>query len=124
MSSKKNVDVLDLCSSWISHLPNDGVSLGRVVGVGMNEAELKANQQLTEYYTQDLNKQPDLSQFDDESFDVVCNVVSVDYLTQPLDIFKEVHRVLRPGGVSLVSFSNRCFPTKAVAMWLQADDIG
>uniref|UniRef100_A0A7S2HL05 Methyltransferase type 11 domain-containing protein n=1 Tax=Helicotheca tamesis TaxID=374047 RepID=A0A7S2HL05_9STRA len=125
-SKKKKVDVLDLCSSWISHLPTDkgSVNLGRVVGVGMNEKELKANTQLTEYYVQDLNNQPNLSQFEDESFDVVCNVVSVDYLTQPLDIFKEVHRVLRPGGVSLVSFSNRCFPTKAVAMWLQADDIG
>lgn len=62
--------------------------------------------------------------FEDESFDVVCNVVSVDYLTRPREIFQEMHRILRPGGVALMSFSNRCFPTKAVAMWLQADDIG
>merc|ERR1712194_577631 len=53
-----------------------------------------------------------------------CNVVSVDYLTKPLEIFREMHRVLRPGGISIMSFSNRCFPTKAIAMWLQADDIG
>jgi SAM-dependent methyltransferase len=62
--------------------------------------------------------------FEDESFDVVCNVVSVDYLTRPRVIFQEMHRILRPGGMALMSFSNRCFPSKAVAMWLQADDIG
>ena len=124
MAGKKRdpLDVLDLCSSWISHLPT--VKYGRVAGVGMNEKELKANKQLTEYYVQDMNQQPALSQFDDNSFDFICNVVSVDYLTKPLEIFKEMHRILRPGGVSLMSFSNRCFPSKAVAMWLQADDIG
>ena len=96
----------------------DDVKYGRVVGVGMNEQELAANQALTSYVVQDLNENPSL-QFEDDSFDVVCNVVSVDYLTQPLEIFREVHRILRPGGISLMSFSNRCFPTKAVAMWLQ-----
>jgi SAM-dependent methyltransferase len=124
-----SLDVLDLCSSWISHLPEedeDGniVSYGRVVGVGMNRQELEANTQLTEFVVQDLNRNPSLAQFDDGSFDVICNVVSVDYLIQPLRVFREMHRILRPGGVALVSFSNRCFPTKAVSMWLRADDIG
>eukprot|EP00591_Stephanopyxis_turris_P007861 CAMPEP_0195524494 /NCGR_PEP_ID=MMETSP0794_2-20130614/24366_1 /TAXON_ID=515487 /ORGANISM="Stephanopyxis turris, Strain CCMP 815" /LENGTH=244 /DNA_ID=CAMNT_0040654729 /DNA_START=181 /DNA_END=912 /DNA_ORIENTATION=+ len=122
-SASSSVDVLDLCSSWISHLPSD-IPLGRVVGVGMNGEELAANPQLTEYVVQDLNKNPVLADFEDGSFDVVCNVVSVDYLTNPLEVFKETHRVLKPNGVALISFSNRCFPTKAVAMWLQADDIG
>lgn len=121
--NKDKLDVLDLCSSWISHLPQD-VSYGKVVGVGMNKAELEANKQLTDYFVQDMNTNPNLSQFEDNSFDVICNVVSVDYLTKPLEIFQEMHRILRPGGVSLMSFSNRCFPTKAIAMWLQADDIG
>ena len=127
MALRKNgdVDILDLCSSWISHFPDDGiVPMGRVAGVGMNKEELAANKQLTEYHVQNLNKDPSLSQFEDESFDVVCNVVSVDYLTSPKEIFKETYRVLRPGGMALISFSNRCFPTKAVSMWLQADDIG
>jgi ubiquinone/menaquinone biosynthesis C-methylase UbiE len=92
--------------------------------VGMNEKELEANKQLTDFIVQDLNEQPKLSQLEDNSFDVICNVVSVDYLTKPLEVFEEMHRVLRPGGVALMSFSNRCFPTKAIAMWLQADDIG
>jgi len=117
------LDVLDLCSSWISHLPKD-IAYGRVAGVGMNKEELDANEQLTENHVQDLNQDPVMSQFEDESFDVICNVVSVDYLTKPLEVFQEMHRILRPGGMALMSFSNRCFPTKAIAMWLQADDIG
>lgn len=122
----ETLDVLDLCSSWISHLPEaeEGVKYGNVVGVGMNERELAANKQLTDFVVQDLNENPIMSQFEDNSFDIICNVVSVDYLTKPLEIFQEMHRILRPGGVSLMSFSNRCFPTKAIAMWLQADDIG
>ena len=120
---KGSLDVLDLCSSWISHLPTD-VQYGRVVGVGMNQKELEANKQLTEYFVQDMNQQPTLAQFEYDSFDVICNVVPVDYLTKPLEIFQEMHHILRPGGISLMSFSNRCFPSKAVAMWLQADDIG
>ena len=90
----------------------------------MNDEELSANKQLTEYLLKDLNKNPDLSEYEDNSFDILCNVVSVDYLNNPLPIFKETHRILRPGGKALISFSNRCFPSKAVAMWLQADDIG
>jgi SAM-dependent methyltransferase len=127
---EEKLDVLDLCSSWISHLPDTGttgaggVQYGRVVGVGMNKEELQANKQLSEYYVQDLNQQPMLTQLEDNSFDVVCNVVSVDYLTKPRLVFEEIHRILRPNGVALMSFSNRCFPTKAVNMWLQADDIG
>ena len=90
----------------------------------MTEQELAANAQLSEFVVQDLNENPTLSQFADESFNVVCNVVSVDCLTKSLEIFHEMHRVLRPGGIALMRFSNRCFPTMAIAMWLQADDIG
>ena len=124
--NKDSLDILDLCSSWVSHLPDesDTIKYGKVVGVGMNEKELSNNKRLTYYNVQDLNDEPTLSQFKDNSFDVVCNVVSVDYLTKPLEIFREMYRILRPGGISLMSFSNRCFPTKAIAMWLRADDIG
>jgi hypothetical protein len=126
------LDILDLCSSWISHYPepttatttSDSIQYGRVVGLGMNGKELEANSQLTEFILQDLNQQPNLSQVDDSCMDVITNVVSVDYLTQPQMIFPEMYRVLRPGGVALMSFSNRCFATKVVNMWLKADDIG
>jgi len=119
------LDILDLCSSWISHFPTElEDKYGMTVGIGMNEEELTANKQLYMHYAQDLNKNPKLSQFEDNSFDIITNVVSVDYLVRPKEIFEECHRVLRPGGVALMSFSNRCFASKAVAMWLQADDIG
>lgn len=118
----EGADVLDICSSWISHLPPD-LKLGRVAGLGMNAEELAGNERLTESVVRDLNLDPTLP-YEDESFDFVNNVVSVDYLNQPLPIFKEMHRVLRPGGRAIMSFSNRCFPTKAVAIWNQVDDSG
>jgi len=118
----EGADVLDICSSWISHLPPDK-PLGRVVGVGMNARELDSNERLTEFVQADLNRQPVL-EFPDASFDACLCVVSVDYLTQPRTVLSEVHRVLRPGGRAHFSFSNRCFPSKAVKTWLKADDAG
>ena len=120
------VDVLDLCSSWVSHLPPEpGFPLGAVAGMGMNPEELAANAQLTAgYYVQDLNKDPLLDRFNDESFDAVTNALSVDYLTRPREVFREMHRVLRPGGSALISFSNRYFKKKAVSSWLQTDERG
>ena len=117
----RELDVLDTCSSWISHFP-EPVRLGRIAGLGLNALELEANEALTESVVQDLNSNTVLP-YDDDSFDVVANCVSVDYLTSPKEYFEEVHRVLRPGGRALITFSNRCFQTKAVAMWLQADEI-
>ncbi len=124
-NGQRKLDILDLCSSWISHYPTEleETHYGLTVGIGMNEEELTSNKQLYMHYTQNLNINPSLAQFEDNSFDVVTNVVSVDYLTKPKEIFQEMHRILRPGGTAIMSFSNRCFPSKAVAMWLQADDI-
>ena len=118
----EGADVLDLCSSWISHLPAD-LKLGNVVGVGMNGEELQRNERLSSYEVQDLNVNPKLP-YEDDSFDFVCNVVSVDYLIKPREIFEEMNRVLRPGGKAIMSFSNRCFPTKAIGIWTQTDDAG
>ncbi|MBV9664650.1 MAG: methyltransferase domain-containing protein, partial [Actinobacteria bacterium] len=110
--------VLDLMSSWRSRLP-DGV--GRVDGLGMNEAEMADNPQLDAFVVHDLNRDPSLP-YDDGAFDAVVCAVSVQYLIQPVEVFTEVRRVLKPGGPVVVSFSNRCFPTKAVAAWLYGDD--
>lgn len=118
----KGSTLLDLCSSWISHLP-ESHEFERVAVLGMNEAELGRNRRATERVVQDLNINPTLP-FADDSFDTVTNVVSVDYLTKPLEIFREMHRVLKPGGTAIMSFSNRCFPTKAVGIWGQTDDAG
>ena len=108
---KSGDDVLDICSSWISHYPKDFKG-GKVVGLGMNEYELSQNPALTDFVVKDLNSDP-VFPFEDSSFDKVTCVVSVDYLNKPLQVFKEIGRVLRPGGECLISMSNRCFPTKA-----------
>ena len=56
--------------------------------------------------------------YEDNSFDIITNAVSVDYLTKPIEVFKEMHRVLKPGGQAIMSFSNRCFPTKGLNILL------
>ena len=117
--------MLDLCSSWVSHFPDDGadgVRFGRVAGLGMNAEELAANKQLSEWVVRDLNKQPVLP-YADGSFDAVTCTVSIDYLTQPLAVMREVARVLRPGGRVNVLISNRLFFSKAVALWTGKDDL-
>lgn len=105
-------DVLDLMSSWVSHLPAE-LPLGRVAGLGMNREELAANPRLTEYAVHDLNAEPALP-YDAASFDAVVNAVSIQYLVQPVRVFREIARVLRPGGISVVAMSHRCFPSKAI----------
>lgn len=107
--------VLDLMSSWVSHLPDD-VAYARIVGHGMNADELAANPRLDERFVNDLNADPVLS-LPDAHFDAACMCVSVQYLQRPIEVFREVARVLRPGAPFVVTFSNRCFPTKAVAIW-------
>jgi len=108
--------VLDLCSSWISHYPQD-LQAKRVAITGMVKKELEANPQATEHVCKNLNVDPKLP-YGDNEFDFITNVVSVDYLNKPQEIFKEMHRVLKPGGVAIMSFSNRCFFTKAIKMWV------
>lgn len=113
--------VLDLCASHVSHFPRDVADYtGRRVALGMNEEELKENAQVDEFVVQDLNVNPALP-FPDNSFDIVTNAVSIDYLTKPLEICKEVARVLKPGGTAMFALSNRCFPTKAIGLWLQTN---
>ena len=107
--------VLDLMSSWVSHLPED-VEFASVVGHGMNVQELAANPRLSRWFVQDLNLEPTLP-LDDGAFDSACLCVSVQYLQRPVEVFREVARVLRRGAPFVVAFSNRCFPTKAVAIW-------
>jgi SAM-dependent methyltransferase len=112
--------VLDLMSSWISHF---NVAPQELVVLGMNERELAANAMATERVTHDLNVDPALP-FADGRFDAATCCVSVDYLIRPIEVFREVHRVLDPGGVFVCTFSNRCFPTKAIHGWLATDDAG
>jgi SAM-dependent methyltransferase len=111
--------ILDLMSSWVSHLPPQ-VAFAQVIGHGMNEAELAANPRLSRWFVQDLNRDPALP-LASASVDAVTICVSIQYLQQPVAVLRECARVLRPGGTVVASFSNRCFPTKAVAIWRSLD---
>ena len=113
-------DVLDLMSSWVSHFRTPP---RRLVVLGMNADELTANPVAAERIVHDLNGDPCLPLADESMDDVVC-CVSVDYLTRPVEVFRDVARVLRPGGRFVCTFSNRVFATKAIRGWLMATDEG
>ena len=117
-----NAAVLDLMSSWVSHLPAD-LPTCEVIGHGMNAIELAANPRLDRWFVQDLNRDPVLP-LADASVDAVVCCVGVQYLTRPLEVFTDVRRVLQPGGRVIIAYSNRCFPMKAVGIWLSLDVAG
>jgi SAM-dependent methyltransferase len=111
-------DVLDLMGSWVSHFRTPPANL---TVLGMNANELQENHAAATTVVHDLNDNPRIP-FAAQSFDAVVCCVSVDYLTRPVEVFTEVARVLRPGGPFICTFSNRCFPTKAIRGWLYAGD--
>ena len=112
-------NVLDLMSSWVSHLPDDQC-YAEVVGHGMNGQELAANPRLDRWFVRDLNADPTLP-LPDQAFDAALCCVGVQYLRRPFDVFAETRRVLVPDAPFVVSYANRCFPTKAVAVWRSLD---
>ena len=116
----RNTAILDLMSSAFSHLP-EGFPAQRVVGLGLNAVELQVNPVLDKYVIHDLNADPTLP-FDDGEFAAVIMTVSMQYLTKPVEVFREVHRILQPDGPFIVIFSNRLFPTKAVYIWRVTSD--
>lgn len=109
-------------SSWVSHLPAE-VRYGKVVGLGMSAEELGANPRLDAWVVHDLNANPRLP-FSDGEFDAVLCCVSIDYLVRPVEVLRDVARVLRPAAPLVITFSNRRFPTKVIALWESLDDAG
>lgn len=114
--------ILDLMSSWVSHLPPEMAFTG-VIGQGMNAEELRTNPRLTQSFVQDLNRTPTLP-LEPASCDAALCCVGVQYLQRPVEVFADILRLLRPGAPFIVSFSNRCFSTKAVAIWHSLDTQG
>ena len=112
-----DMTVLDLMSSWRSHLPS-GIKPRKLVGLGMNKAEMGENPQLDESVVHDLNENPHIP-FADGAFDGVICTVSVEYLIKPNTVFDDIARILKPGGILIHTFSNRWFPPKAIRLWTQ-----
>ena len=117
---KPHSRILDMMSSWVSHLPEE-LEFEWVEGHGMNEAELARNPRLSHYFVQNLNQNQTLP-LADHSFDAVLNTVSIQYLQYPDKIFAEIYRILKPGGIALISFSNRMFYQKAIAAWRDSSE--
>ncbi|WIA33350.1 hypothetical protein OEZ86_006487 [Tetradesmus obliquus] len=115
--------VLDLMSSWVSHLPPE-VKYEKVLGHGLNAAELAKNKQMDSFFVRDLNAEPDGWALGDQSVDAVVCCVSVQYMQQPERVFAEVYRVLKPGGVFILTFSNRMFYDKAITAWRDGTGYG
>jgi SAM-dependent methyltransferase len=116
-----NTRILDLMSSWVSHLPEE-MAFAHIEGHGLNAEELARNPRLNHYFVQNLNDNPALP-LPDQDFDAVINCVSVQYLQYPEAVFSEIHRILKPGGVAIFSFSNRMFFQKAIQAWRDASEI-
>ncbi|BAY25555.1 hypothetical protein NIES2100_53610 [Calothrix sp. NIES-2100] len=111
---KPNTRIFDMMSSWVSHLPQ--MQFAHVEGHGLNAEELARNPRLNHYFVQNLNDHPQLP-LPDQDFDAVINCVSVQYIQYPEAVFSEIHRILKPGGVAIISFSNRMFFQKAIQAW-------
>lgn len=116
----KHAAILDLMSSCYSHMPAE-LKWVRLAGLGMNAVELRANPQLTDFVVHDLNAEPRMP-YDDATFDGAVVTVSVQYMTRPIEILRDVCRVLKPGAPFIVTYSNRMFPTKAVRIWMSLSD--
>jgi SAM-dependent methyltransferase len=115
-----NTRIFDMMSSWVSHLPEE-MKFSHVEGHGMNEEELARNPRLDHYFVQNLNENPKFP-LSDQEFDAVLNAVSIQYLQYPEEVFAEIYRVLKPGGIAIVSFSNRMFYQKAISAWREGSD--
>lgn len=117
---KPGTRIFDMMSSWVSHLPEE-MTFAHVEGHGMNAEELARNPRLDHYFVQNLN-QNQLLPLPDQSFDAVLNTVSVQYLQRPEAVFAEIYRILKPGGIAIISFSNRMFFQKAIQAWVEASE--
>ncbi len=115
-----NYRILDLMSSWVSHLPPE-MEFSHIEGHGLNEEELRKNPRLNHYFLQNLNVNLQLPLLD-QDFDAVLCAVSVQYLQYPEAIFSEIYRILKPNGIAIFSFSNRMFYQKAISVWRDSSD--
>ena len=112
--------ILDLMSSWVSHLPSN-ISYKKVIGHGMNEAELSSNERLDRFFVQNLNKKQNMP-IEDSSVDVGLIVAGWQYLQYPEKVSLELSRVIKSDSLLIISFTNRAFWTKAPNIWTYSSE--
>ena len=112
--------ILDLMSSWVSHLPSN-ISYKKVIGHGMNEAELSSNEILDSFFVQNLNKKQNMP-IEDSSVDVGLIVAGWQYLQYPEKVSLELSRVIKSDSFLIISFTNRAFWTKAPNIWTYSSE--
>jgi ribonuclease HII/SAM-dependent methyltransferase len=130
VDSPAALSVLDVGASWTSHLEESTIVSNqqrKVVGIGLNAKELAANMVLSDRLVQNLNVQTTLP-LDSDSFDICLCQLTIDYLTRPISVCKELRRVLKKkkeptAGMIHIVFSNRLFLQKAVDNWTGRDDL-
>ena len=127
--SVSSINMLDICSSWVTHYPDNMIknNIINVKGIGMNKIELSKNNAFkseNDYLIQDLNINPIINNkfASNDSFDIITITVSIDYLINIRKLINEILRILKPNGLLMLSFSNRMFWTKAFKIWTKADE--
>tara|TARA_Y100001968_G_C19149994_1_gene615706 strand:- start:39 stop:692 length:654 start_codon:yes stop_codon:yes gene_type:complete len=118
---KPNTILLDLMSSWVSHLP-ENITFKKVLGHGLNKIELAANKRLDEYWVQNFNKDQILP-LEDSSVDYCTLVAGWQYLQYPELISSELKRIIKPNGQLIISFSNRAFWQKSPRIWVEGSSL-
>jgi SAM-dependent methyltransferase len=114
--------ILDVMSGWVPHLPPEA-PFRRVVGIGIDKRALSENPFLDEWRVQDVNRNPTLP-FGAGEFDGATICGAIQYLRRPGEVIRDIARVLRPGAPLIVTFSNRCQATQAIACWCLLDETG
>ena len=127
--SAPSINVLDICSSWVSHFPQDLLDENKIIakGIGMTEIELAKNEAFKskkDYFVQNLNVNPVINAelAPNDFFDFVTIAVSIDYLIHPKEVIHQILRTLKPNGILILSWSNRMFWSKAIKIWTDASE--
>ncbi|WP_413684704.1 SAM-dependent methyltransferase [Prochlorococcus sp. MIT 1011] len=112
--------ILDLMSSWVSHLPSN-IRYKKVIGHGMNEAELGSNKRLDKFWVQNLNMKQNMP-IEDSSIDAGLIVAGWQYLQYPEKVSLELSRIIKSDSFLIISFTNRAFWTKAPNIWTYSSE--
>ena len=117
----KHYIILDLMSSWVSHLPPN-IRYKKVIGHGLNQAELSSNERLDSFFVKNLNKKQNMP-IEDSSIDVGLIVAGWQYLQYPEKISLELSRIIKSDSLLIISFTNRAFWSKSPNIWTYSSEV-